>query len=211
MQTRTPAATAAIVLCAAIAPAAFGQFTAFTDQAAFTAAAGDVTLEDLNGLTPGDNLDPIVLSLDGFDIDATTVIDFDIRAGGVFPNPTGTTFINAQVGPIPGTNSPLTFDFDQPITAFGAFFDSPASLAGLEFFADGVLATDTTALGLGSDDTFIGFTSTTPFTSVDIDYLGPGASELFAFDDVVFAVVPEPASAGLLGVAGLALVRRRRA
>ena len=191
---------------------AFAQFTAFTNEAAFTAASGPVTLEDLNKLTPGDNLDPIVLSLDFFDIDATTVFDFDVRAGGAFPDPTGTTFINAQVGPIPGTNGPLTFIFDAPVTSFGAFFDSPASLAGLEFFADGVVATDTTTLGLSGADTFIGFTSATPFTTVDIDYLGPtGASELFGFDNVVFSIVPEPTSMAVLGLAGLAALRRRRA
>jgi hypothetical protein len=174
------------------------------------AAAGDVSFEDYNGLTPGTDLDPISLSLDGFDIDATGVADFDIEVGTAFNAIDGTTFLDVQVTE---TLTPLTFNFPTPVTAFGATFGSANSLAGLEFLIDGSFVADTNTLGVStdfSDVTFIGLVSDAPFSSLSLDYLGPGFSEIFAHDNVYYTLVPEPAMAGLLAIGGLTLLRRRR-
>ena len=135
MQTRTPAATAAIVLCAAIAPAAFGQsFTTFGDESTFLGAAGDVMLEDFNDGPLVPLMDGGTIDFDGFTI-TSDAARIGIEPGTDFDNIDGTQFFDGFVNTDPGET--ITFTFDAPVTSFGGTFTGPSSGAGLGLFVDG--------------------------------------------------------------------------
>ncbi|MEM7808870.1 MAG: PEP-CTERM sorting domain-containing protein [Planctomycetota bacterium] len=144
---------------------------------------------------------------------------FDLNAGSVDLNPTLPLTIsvvgNSTFGGdveianealelflIPPTFSgfpEITFTFDEPILAFGAdFFDNVPPFSS-EIIVDG----QTFALSPG----FLGFVSDTPFTEITFVENGFDA---FILDDIAITFVPEPTSAALLGLAGLAGLRRRR-
>ena len=103
----------------------------------------------------------------------------------------------------------FTFTFDAPITGFGADF------LGVDANADGItIDGQTFALTtlLGDRFGFGGFTSTTPFTTVSFANIPPARVDLFFLDNITFggAAAPEPATAGLLGLAAAGLLFRRR-
>ena len=211
MQTRTPAASAAIVLCAFAAPAALAQsFTTFGDESAFLSAAGDVMLEDFNDEPLVPRMDGGTIDADGFTI-TSDAARIGLLPGTTFGNADGTPFFDGFVTTDPGET--ITFTFDAPVTSFGGTFTGPSSGAGVGLFVDGTRVLSSLDFVTGSANSFLGFTSDTPFTSLTLDRSGDTATfgEIFGLDNVFFGVVPEPATAGLLGVAGLALLRRRRA
>ena len=70
-------------------------------------------------------------------------------------------------------------------------------------FADGVRFPDHS-----TNDNFVGFWSDTPITMIRIS--ADQTTFIGRFDDVVLVFVPEPNTIILLGLGGIALLRRRR-
>lgn len=116
-----------------------------------------------------------------------------------------------------GTPPPaFVFDFDRPITAFGAMFTGlgtyPIPNVSQVFldFNDGVARSVELVGSLDGGLEFLGFTTSTPISRVTIRTTAPG--EVFGFDDVRYQFVnptPEPASVLMvgLGLAGLVAYR----
>lgn len=188
------------------------------DRSAWEAAAGSVTTD------PFDN-----------DIAQSDVLDFDsgIQSvaqgskdspehyvlGGVFSGTLRTSIATAS------GYLTFTWDFGEPVTAFGADFFSitgggrVTSVQGT--FDAGLEAFDLRTLFEGDggvDQGFFGLTSAVPFTSITLILLGTiDRNDSFTVDNVAFA--PEPgrtaSAAALLLLAGLGLwfgrATRRRA
>lgn len=110
-------------------------------------------------------------------------------------------FVDDLVG-----TSTFVFEFDAPITAFGADFSRVGS-SGLLLTANKETVTTADAfLGNGMDRAFAGVRSTTPFKTLTI---GPGW-DIFSLDDIrLQGAVPEPSALLALGVGAAALLRRR--
>lgn len=116
-------------------------------------------------------------------------------------------------------NQPITFDLSaSPATAFGGnFFVTDVDFGQVVWGAMKIELNDGTVVDLVEpyEQTFVGFTSDQPITSVTLTPSGGGflgQDPYASFDNVyVGAAVPEPASClllGLLGVLGLGLRRR---
>ncbi len=187
------------------------------DRTAWEAAAGEVAVD------PFDN-----------DIPQSDILDFDSGiqsvAEGSNDSPNHEVFDGRFRGTLrtSGATAPgyltFTWDFDTPVTAFGADFfsiggDRQVSVQGT--FDSGLEAFDLRTLFIGDgglDQGFFGLTSTVPFLSITLIALGPlDRNDSFTMDNVAFA--PEPGRAAtatallLLGGLGLAFRRaaRRRA
>ena len=95
--------------------------------------------------------------------------------------------------------------------AFGQFYEGAASGLGLQIeTADGNV--DILDFYSGFDDGFLGYIGTTPISSVRI--IGgtddTAVGEIYDAADVSYAFIPAPGSVAILGLGGLAAVRRRR-
>ncbi len=179
---------------------AFGVVTAFDDQSAWEAAAGGAaTVDDLSSygvvsLTLGSNG-----FFNGYSIDLAGTDD-------------GNTNVNSATNlafTLNGGLDSITFVFDQPVLGFGGVWLNTFVSNGLSVTIDGQTfnVEDTVA---APDFEFVGYASDTPFTTATLTATNPsGGTEFAAISDVLF-VVPTPASAAMLGLGGLAMVRRRR-
>ena len=107
-----------------------------------------------------------------------------------------------------GNIEEVTFSFDTPLTAFGADFSGQNAPPSIAVTIDG--QTFDVADDAGGMAAFQGFVSDTPFTDVTFGFGGAATFDLFTIDNLVVTFVPEPATASLAAVAGLALLRRRR-
>jgi hypothetical protein len=202
---RRPALILAALLLVAHSPdPAVAQFTFYTDQSAFADAVGSYTVEDFEDLR----------AAPGFGRPTTD--------GGYVDDGLGHDQVRRS-----GDDTQFYFLFD--VGAFGAFWDMTPLGPGL-----GLELTILTGAGpvlvprqIPNTYTggFWGFTSTLPFTQVDIragtqrdDHV---ETETYTLDDLHFAawsepeIVPEPATllllaSGLAGVAALAVRRRNR-
>lgn len=157
-------------------------------------------------------------------VSRTPTLGYNTTAGG---------FRYMTVQPAFGALSQVSFFFDQPISAWGAFFTGveaglstdPADPGSTKILAAAFSPGSATPQQLPViGDTaggvmFWGFTSDTPFTRLDLQITVPGgARDVFGIDDIVWAMdapsvlIPLP-SAGMLGLGGLLVVagRRRRA
>jgi hypothetical protein len=213
--------TTAVLLSAA---PALAQVDGFTDRATFEAAAGALlSFESFEALpldTSTAQQDEVVV--DGFTLSAvnegfTFLPPLSVQGvtstGGAFATD-GVQHINVGSLFNSGQNNDvvLTFAFNSPIDAF---FVDLTDLGGLDSQADprgifevaGETVTIYDASTRGGMLRTVGFILDTPVTSFD---LRTTAGDSFGVDAVSFGLIPEPATAGLLGIAGLTLLRRRR-
>lgn len=207
------------LVVAALVLAPFAGSPAAAQQTGTTGPASGSTIIDFESFLNGSQ---IVTPLAGVTV-----------TGGVCANdkfgtaPTGPGFFASQIAASNFADfgddcgfpafQPFTFTFSQSITAFGflavtAGDTDENDIGGPIFFstAGGTISIPA-AFDLNTQTAgWVGFSDTTPFTSVTISVAGNGA---IAFDDVAFVTAtPEPASAGLLatGLIGMAVVLRRR-
>lgn len=114
--------------------------------------------------------------------------------------------------------SPDNFSFSVtsvggPLNAFGFDVSSGSSFGGTTVTlntGDTFNLSDFDAELDGNGTGFLGFASDTPFTSIRFDVENDAEFEGVFFNTFYADVVPAPGAAGLLGLAGLAAVRRRR-
>lgn len=191
---------ALVASAAAVAAPTANAQSVFTDFAAFEAAAGNpVTTDDFSSygvvnLALGSN------AFNGYSI---------VLAG----TGTGGTAINSAtnlVFTLGAALQSITFAFDQPITGFGATWLNSFVSNGLTVTINGNAFNLEDTVAAPNFD-FIGFAGGGAFNNPVITVTNPtGTTEFAAISDLSFAVVPAPASAAILGLGGLAAVRRRR-
>ena len=171
---------------------------------AVPASAVDLTLsspDDLSMLTPGQsftvnvNLGDLDAGTELSDLFATAVVPdsalippADVMPGAIVPNP-GVSFIGNIDSQDPGT----TF-VDGVFTALTANIDSEGT------FFSFMLTADSFGSGVITLDADTATASDATFAPVDVT----------VGDGLAFAVVPEPATLGLLAAAPALLLRRRR-
>lgn len=191
----------AVASAAAVAaPTAVAQ-SAFDDLAAFEAAAGGSAVVD--------------------DFVAYGVIDLALGANNFFNgysvvlsgSGTGGATINSAsnfVFTLGADLESITFNFDQPITGFGADW--------LNSFVSNGLTVTVNGNAFNVEDTvnepsfeFVGVAGGGAFNGPSITVTNPGqGTEFAAISNLYYVPVPAPASAALLGLGGLAAARRRR-
>lgn len=102
----------------------------------------------------------------------------------------------------------FTITFPSPIDAFGARYEAVNAPPALSAEIDGETV-DISALI--NADGYVALFSNTTFTWVTFFHAVPSGLESFRMDDVTFGRrIPAPASAAMLGLAGVAATRRRR-
>jgi len=188
-----------------------GSVTVYTNQASFDAATSGLTNIDFNGIAaPGSYVaygaGPLTLSGVTFTGNGSMfVIDpayygFPYTGGGFltsdYSNP---DIINAALGLV----TAVGFDFGSLFSG-GATFD--VTLGSQTFIVSTTGSTESGTLG------FVGFTSSTPFSSVTLsmpDSPGYNAIDNFTFGSNV-ATTPEPSSLLLFATSLLGLVPFRR-
>ncbi len=197
------AALAAATLASSPATSAV---TAYTDLASFTAAAGALDLETVNGLTAETSFQTVPLSLGG---GAFTILGFGNQFDGNFVDLPltqydidGTTNLSVFTYEISG----FDLTFAAPITAFGFDFAAMQDLV-VRLNIEVAGATLVPPVQAGNVIGFYGFVSTTPFTT--IRFVGPfDTADDFAMDNLRWtssaAAIPEPATWALL-IAGFGL------
>lgn len=198
---RTLMASAALIACAG--SAAYGQ--TFLDRASWEAAAnGPVITPDLAAASPIDFAPGVATSVGGaFDVLAT--------GGGV-----GDASLNAVPNFVfdfaPGGLSSVTFTFSTPITAFAGEWSNTFVQDGFAVESGSGAFYDLGLIGgepLGSNQ-FIGVVEPGGFSTLTFTTATPGGDDFVFFTAFEFVEIPSPGTAALLGVAGVAAVRRRR-
>jgi hypothetical protein len=198
----------AISLVLSIISSASATVQVFTDRAAWEAALG---LPSGGGINTGFESDSPQLLFPG----TVALNDFDLSIEGS-PNTLNQITCCESTPPIVGhylngfiTNGidigpqTVTFEFDQPLSGFGADFDQ-ANNNGMGMLVNGTLVDFRTLLGPAAtnmDFGFIGVVDTmTPITSATLQMTGglPNQGEFFRMDNVSLAAVPEPTSLSLV-------------
>jgi hypothetical protein len=197
------AAISALALAAGTASAAF---TGYDDANAWIAAVGDYTLEEFDGIDIPDMQPngPYVVNADFSITVEGQQDDFGVAniQNGVF---------EGEIFPATG-HTAYVHTFNTPVFGFGQFFDGAASGLGLQIeTSEGTV--DIFDYYTGFDDGFLGFVSDVPISEVRIigsDADGGGAvGEIYDALNVYYSLIPAPGTAALLGLAGLAVRRRR--
>jgi hypothetical protein len=210
------------LLLALGAPAAQAANATFTDEAAFLAAAGPVAIESFETLAAQPRgLSPIstaLLSLSGGDtpIGVQTGPDTPETGFGASAQD-GSHYVSLYRAGLPtGT---LVITLAAPTFAFGLFLSDVGEAAGQVTLAPdaGAFASGATLLSFSEGALpngaarFVGLVQTVAFSQVLLTVTG--VDEAYGIDKLSIGVVPEPATAGLLGLglAAVALARRRSA
>lgn len=198
-----------LIACAAIAASAGAASAtlsgAATDEASFQSLLATQQTEDFNSLTPGDlpYNTPVSLGLLTGQADGTSGFPGDFALVDDLGNIELAMFID-NGGNIPS----FTITFPSPVDAFGARYEAVNGPPALAVVVDGETVD---IASLINADGYVGITSNSTFTSVTFIDTSTGGLEFFRMDDVTFGRrIPAPASAAMLGLAGLAATRRRR-
>jgi hypothetical protein len=212
---KTSMAFGAAVLIGAVAcsGAASASTVVYTDQAAFVAASGALTLQNFNGFTGTTNLGTAPLTVGGFGVSVSSNSSAAISPGGASDNIDGSEFLFANLTGTVADPGALTFTFASAITSFGANFVSFNNNVLRESAVIGGVAIDP----LPMSPNFLGFVSNTAFTSITFrNQMGGGNNDSFGLDNVRYSVaaVPEPATWAMMlvgfGMMGAAMRYRRR-
>ncbi len=191
-------------LLAASVVAAFASsalaFDAYTDFAAWEAVAGPSTLDDLTSygtvaLGLGDNtfFDGYTVTLTG---SAGAAASINAASNLVFT-------LGAEL-------ESITFTFDEQVNGFGATWLNSFVSNGLTVTINGESFNIEDSIFEANFD-FVGFANGGPFSNATVTVTNPGqGTEFAAISEVYYSVVPAPASAAGLGIAGLVALRRRR-
>ena len=205
----------ALVIVGATVGTASAQLTVFTDRASWEAALGGAAVftEDFNAQTPGIIADGSTLDTGLLQITRNGSPNsgdglLEIEDGGNFGNLDGTIFLSGETGVEPHERVEFGFNGNS-VFAFGGDWFSPFSGDGIALDIDGELVLLDAVSGF--DSGFIGVVGTSAFGSVAIVGTPDPISfqELWSVDNISYAI-PTPATAALLGLAGLYAARRKR-
>ena len=205
----------AIGAAAACSGASSAQLTVFTDRASWEAALGGASVftEDFNAQSPGVIADGSTLDTGLLQITRNGSPNagdglLEIEPGGNFGNLDGTTFLSGETGVEPHERVEFGFNGNS-VFAFGGDWFSPFSGDGIALDIDGELVLLDAVSGF--DSGFIGVVGTSAFGSVAIVGTPDAISfqELWSVDNISYAI-PTPATAALLGLAGVYAARRKR-
>ena len=180
----------------------------YTTEAMFTQAA-----EYTGTLDFTDNLDSG--STSGSTI---TLTDLNITGNSIalFPNANltntvdGTGYLRFRLDDR-GKDTPLTFTFNDPVTAFG-FETNPRSQGINDILLVDIDGVEAQSIAMPATDTteFRGFVSDTPFTSVTFSNSG-SSDDFYGIDNLVAYSVPEPSDyASITGILMFTCVLLRR-
>ena len=198
--------------------------TPFTSRAVFAAAAGNTTLVTFENFASGtvitNQLAPQgIAQVSGVDSSATprnvtvtsdTQLPFPMFTPGTLPSETN--FLSVDMSAPAFATGRITFGFPQvPKTAIGAFIadGAPTGNFSIELF-NGANSLGSITVGPRTlPDSFVGVTSTQPFTSAV--FFANSTVDSWGLDNLEFNAVPEPACmAGVLLGAMVMFGRRGR-
>jgi hypothetical protein len=159
----------------------------------------------------GGSVDPGASNVFGVSNGVSVTLGFNTTSGG-------SKYLGFVPASNPATTPFLTFTYNGPINAWGAYFTGlEPDIPGIVHvvFNDGTSQDISVPDGsIGGGVGFWGFVSTgSPISSITLQELDVGSiRDIWGIDDVVSAQVPEPAGMLLLGLglAGLAAVRKFR-
>jgi hypothetical protein len=182
--------------------------TQYSSRAAFLLAAGPVTTEDFESVTPG----PDVFEGTPYDFGDFTALNGtnSSQGGDVF----GSGTINGSIELVSGLAlNGATFElvFDYPITALGFDANDLADQKTDRFTFNNLAVNTFTVFDPLDQVRFWGFISDTPFTKMTLAVIAtPSGTDGIRIDDLTYSAIPEPSTLCLVLSASLFLLRRRR-